>query len=190
MRILKLFLLVLIAFSSRQVYADIGEENGNDWLKLNEQSRVYYITGFVNGSGYVVGNNNFKLQRSDEVAVAHKEVMSSITVASKTKTKVCLNVVDVLNYSLHERGLALDIKADAISKYSIPKITIRTLLDGLESFYNDFKNRNIKISDAIYVVKKQVNGDSPVAIENIILYLRSNNINYLGNPFGGYTAFP
>ena len=44
--------------------------------------------------------------------------------------------------------------------------------------YKDFKNKGIRISDAIYVVKRQIEGTSPEDIEKILIYLRSNYENY------------
>ncbi len=55
----------------------------------------------------------------------------------------------------------------------IYKITIGQIVEGLDVLYSDFKNRNIKINDAIYVVKRQIEGASEEHIEAMLQYLRS-----------------
>ncbi len=46
------------------------------------------------------------------------------------------------------------------------------MVDGLDSLYKDFKNENIRNHDAIYVVKKQIEGTLPEDIERILVWLR------------------
>ena len=47
------------------------------------------------------------------------------------------------------------------------------MMEGVDALYKDFKNRNIKIEDAIYVVKRQITGTSPSDIDRILLFLRN-----------------
>lgn len=46
-------------------------------------------------------------------------------------------------------------------------------VEGLDILFNDFKNRNIEISDALHVVREQIKGVPQEDIEHILLYLRS-----------------
>jgi hypothetical protein len=56
--------------------------------------------------------------------------------------------------------------------YGIIEITNGQLVEGLNAFYNDFKNKQVKIWDAIYVVKKQIKGASTEEIEAVLQFLR------------------
>lgn len=46
------------------------------------------------------------------------------------------------------------------------------IADGLDAFYKDPKNRHIRISDAIFVVKKRTGGSSVEELNAILSYLR------------------
>jgi hypothetical protein len=45
------------------------------------------------------------------------------------------------------------------------KVTIGQIVEGVDAFYNDYKNKQILIQDAIYVVCKEVKGESQEKIE-------------------------
>lgn len=57
--------------------------------------------------------------------------------------------------------------------YVINRVTLGQLIDGIDSLYLDFKNRNIPLVFAIYVVNKQIKGTSQDDIERILLWLRT-----------------
>lgn len=60
-----------------------------------------------------------------------------------------------------------------LSGYVLTGMTLQQMIDGLDSLYADFKNRNIPLVFAIYVVNKQIKGTSSNDIERILLWLRS-----------------
>lgn len=60
-----------------------------------------------------------------------------------------------------------------IYRYLINKVTVGQIVDGIDLLYKDFKNRNIYVIDAVYVVYKQIKGTPPEDIERILLWLRS-----------------
>jgi hypothetical protein len=43
----------------------------------------------------------------------------------------------------------------------------------MDKIYEDFKNRRIKIQDAIYVVRKQIRGTTEEEVEAVLQFLRS-----------------
>jgi len=61
-----------------------------------------------------------------------------------------------------------------LQRYAIYYVSARQIVEGTDILYKDFKNKGIKINDAIYVVKRQIEGTSPEDIEKILIYLRSN----------------
>lgn len=60
------------------------------------------------------------------------------------------------------------------SNLLLVNISSDQIIDGLNILYRDFRNRNILLVDAVYVIKKQITGSSPEDIERILLYLRSD----------------
>lgn len=70
------------------------------------------------------------------------------------------------------RALRENMVLSNLDRFEIYNITVNQILDGLDKLYEDFKNRNIKISDGFYVVKGQIQGTPNEDIERILLYLR------------------
>jgi len=66
-----------------------------------------------------------------------------------------------------------------LQKYCLYNISVRQLVDGLDAFYQDFRNRDIKIGDAIYIVKRQIIGEDEEVIKRIIKYLKTKNPLYM-----------
>jgi hypothetical protein len=61
-----------------------------------------------------------------------------------------------------------------LDRYIIVGITNDQIVDGLNKFYEDFRNRGILLGHAIYVVKKQIKGASPEEVDAVCEYLRSD----------------
>jgi hypothetical protein len=59
-----------------------------------------------------------------------------------------------------------------VEKLELFNITVGQLYDGLETFYKDFRNRNIKIINAIYIVRAEIRGEDPGYIEAQTRWLR------------------
>jgi len=64
----------------------------------------------------------------------------------------------------------------SLNEIALFEITVGQIKDGISDFYNDFSNRRIKIVDAIYVVKMQIEGDDPELIDSQIRYLKMQPI--------------
>ncbi len=62
--------------------------------------------------------------------------------------------------------------ANIINRFAIFNMGYTQLQEGLDNFYKEFKNKQIKIHDAIYVVRKQIEGQLPGDIERLLVWLR------------------
>jgi hypothetical protein len=49
------------------------------------------------------------------------------------------------------------------------------MTDGLDALFEDFKNRAIKLTKAVYVVKKQIKGAPDEEVEAVLSWLRSGD---------------
>jgi len=133
----------------------IGDEDGNNWINYKEWYKVGLISGMIMGVSLAINykpdNNIFEtFNKLDNKLKDYKPAF-----------------FDLLELSLFFAHL------DRISLYNI---TVGQLKDGLDEFYKDFSTRRIKIIDAIYVVKMQIEGKSPELIEAQILYLKRQPI--------------
>lgn len=162
-----IFCICLIMLLARCGYGEniLGEQNGNDWQGLGESEvdgatleKTTFIAGFMCAINYVVGRNMYEVNRY----------------LIKLKTEKGEKVSEYLQGSAsHEK-----IRNSQLKRYSIYNITVGQIVEGIDILYKDFKNKGIRISDAIYVVKRQIEGTSPEDIEKILIYLRSNYENY------------
>lgn len=130
---------------------------GNDWQEWDKNEKIMFTMGFLNGSYYVVEENKCE----------NMQLLNRLTTESGKKV------------SEFSQGLAENekIRNSILQRFSFYKITVGQIIEGLDILYKDFKNRGINISDAIYVVKRQIEGTSPEDIEKILIYLRSGKEN-------------
>lgn len=71
-------------------------------------------------------------------------------------------------------GYSIESSNNHLYRYSTMGTTNAQFVEGIDAFYGDFKNKQIKLSEAVYVVKKQIKGASPDEIEAILQFLRSD----------------
>lgn len=167
-KILLILILISIPLVSRAEIIDPLEYNGNDWKVWDGNRKSNYITGFMVGSGYVIAKNQFYSSVSfDQEKATSLWIETMSTSAQKQKA-----------YKADDVRLVVFREAEfirsSLSNLLIVNISSGQIIDGLDILYKDFKNRNILLADAIYVIKKQITGSSTEDIERILLYLRSD----------------
>lgn len=78
------------------------------------------------------------------------------------------------NYQKNAKNRDAKALNGQLVQYFIGNMSPGQIISGLDSLYGDFKNKQIKLIYAAYIVKKQINGASSEEIEAILQYLRSN----------------
>lgn len=162
-----IFCVCLIMLLARCGYGEnnLGDLDGNEWQEMGESEvdgatleKTTFIEGFMCAINYVVERNMDELEQS---------LMKHATEEGEKVSEFLQGAV------FQEKSRNINLQ-----RYSIYNITVGQTVDGIDILYKDFKNKGIKISDAIYVVKRQIEGTSPEDIEKILIYLRSNYENY------------
>jgi len=142
--------------------------DGIDWKKWNAMHKLSFIEGFQSAARYVIdysidhakyAGDNFTPQKGAEMFLV------SLTEKKETFTRQEMELL--MEYAAY-------LETSKLDKYYVADATGRQIVDGLETFYFDFKNQKIKISDAVYLVKKQIQGTSPEEIEVLCQWLRSD----------------
>jgi len=160
-----LFLSPVIGMAQQKT---IEGYDGTDWKKWNAMHKLSFIEGFQSGARYVVdysidhakyAGDNFTPQKGAEMFLV------SLTEKKETFTRQEMELL--MEYAAY-------LETSKLDKYYVADATGRQIVDGLETFYFDFKNQKIKISDAVYLVKKQIQGTSPEEIEVLCQWLRSD----------------
>ena len=152
-----IFCVCLIIFLARCGYGATGDTrdlNGYDWQKSDSSENDAFVLGFMIGSCYVVEENMDELNQS----------------LMKDATEKGEKVSEFLEGAVFQEK----IRNSILQRFSFYNITAGQIVDGIDILYKDFKNKGIRILDAIYVVKRQIEGTSPEDIEKILIYLRSN----------------
>jgi hypothetical protein len=161
------FLLFSVAFSADK--QEISSMDGTDWTEWTLLQKHSFVSGFISGAHYVLRNNT---QRQDDKYDSDKasKVFVAYILPDEKKPKN--------TFSRTEVGLLLDNQTEGLNtglyRYAIFEITNGQLVEGLNAFYGDFKNKQVKLWDAIYVVKKQIKGASTEEIEAVLQFLRAD----------------
>jgi hypothetical protein len=83
------------------------------------------------------------------------------------------------SYTQREVALIRDYedkyRDDGLRERCLVGMTVGQMTDGLDALFEDFKNRAIKLTKAVYVVKKQIKGAPDEEVEAVLSWLRSGD---------------
>ena len=169
-RLIVILIVLVPLLSVAQEKTDVSKYDGNSWRSMDYSTRLAFISGFMLGSwsvnsGCQMSENLFMKEGSGYTEAKGLKVLTDYWTPKKQYTK-------------EEVGLLLEGRMrmfnSYLDKYGIIGITNDQIVDGLNKFYEDFRNRGILLTQAIYVVKKQIKGASPEEIDAVCEYLRSD----------------
>jgi hypothetical protein len=162
-KLLSSFLIVFLLVESGYA-AGVADLDGNDWVTMDEVSKMSFTGGFLVGSSYVIDENTVPLPNSFNPEEASKLYFDGYIGGKRKKL------------SRHELNIMLqrveNSRNEKLSNYALSKIPWYKITVGLDKLYRNSKNRSIRVTDAIYVVKKQAEGLPETHIEKILLYLQ------------------
>ncbi len=121
---------------------DVGEENGYDWGKKSESEKLGYATGYIAGAG----------------EAAHMLGLLAGFLFPGGKEPEGLQ----RNYEVFVRDLAPVASG----------VTVGQVMHGLNEFYEDYRNMQIKIPEAVSVVCMEVKGVAKDEVERKTRVLR------------------
>jgi len=141
----KMILAVLVIFvSTAYAHATGVRFDGNFWKKCNKTTKEFFARGVLGG-----------------MTLGHDRVLGSMMfeVGKPNFNEKCLEKVSNLHKSL---------------EVELKKIGAEQIVDGIDEFYSDFRNRSIVIKWAFLVVMQQIDGKPEKDINEYIEYLRKN----------------
>ena len=157
-------LFFLLCIPSICLGQDTSEFNGSRWQSWSSDTRNSIVIGFMIGTAYVYQNTNFAGYPVEYNQSRASQVTSEIFDNKKKK----YSPDDVLQViELYGRGTN-----STLGDFQILDISSSQIVAGLNELYSDFKNTQVHVSDAIYVVKKQITGASSQEVEAILHYVR------------------
>jgi len=130
-----------------------GEKHpdGYWWNKQSEDVKFFYVYGFVAGTNDTLAY--LALLRDEK----YRELVSSGILKDCPEKYI-------------EAIISFVVKAQLFEPFSMTEI-----LDGMDEFYKDFRNRRIAIDDAITVVRMQLKEEPSIIIEKLMEYLREKS---------------
>lgn len=186
--------LVAVSVSAGEPIGALRILSGNDWNKWDHQTKLGFIDGFMCGSGWVATNSLFpdsdffpSDKKGDTIRHGAKGLWEQITNEagqSMSNQRASLErkytSMEVLLYSMYDSYKKNDLYNKAIIKTPNTEI-----VNGLNQFYVDQANAKVLISNAVYIVKKKLNGAPTEDINELLPYLRGEKENR-----GGWGIFP
>lgn len=145
MKVARLFLLLSVLLSGRESYAQT-KFNGNWWSQNDRAGKVMFVIGFWEG----------EVEESDNWSI-------SLGMAVPEK-----NFKDMLEF------LMVGTKKAAERVNQTKDMNAGQMVDGIDTYYKDFRNRTIPVRAIMRVVKWSVNGKDDAAIEKFLVVLRKS----------------
>ena len=152
--LIPLLTAALLLCSTDSTSADETRTDGNWWNAQNEYQKAGYIEGFW-------GGNSFE-----------RELVDAVVILNTPKTNKPGEVIAWLR-----EGAKIE---DALAKKDgalFSNVTVGQMLDGVNSFYSDFKNRRIHVTHAILVVGNEISGASQASINTMTNFYRQHDAN-------------
>lgn len=148
-----LFFVMAISFSALSLGQDksLRQQDGSDWIAgINDEFKRFYLHGVIGGviMGTIIANQEAEGGLSIAITFLEKANANMFSISSVKETK------------------------ERLANLQMTGIKIGQQFDGIGILYSDFANRRIKIIDAIFVVKMQIDGQDPDLIQAQIRYLR------------------
>jgi len=151
--IVEVIVVVLVIWGSAYggEYTDVTDLDGNTWKMLPKSWKFGFVHGFISGISVALS----------EAAPINKninflpEVVYYLDATTKTKKKWYIR--------------ACKFPAEKVEMYNI---TVDQLCEGIETFYKEYRNRNIEMVNAIYIVKAEIRGKDPGYIKAQTRWLR------------------
>ncbi len=139
----KIFLITLTMLISAATFAiadNLSEDNGNNWIGWPQSQKLAYIGGFVVGAAYVSGYGQGSISFCSLEGQEYDQ---------EKALKVWDSFFKKNSFRKHEVSLLVDsvtaINSKSLSKFGIYKITVKQIVEGLDSFYYDFKNKKTPV---------------------------------------------
>lgn len=187
-------LFVSVSVVAAEPIASLRVLNGNDWKNWDHEKRLGFIDGFISGSDWVAMNSLFpdsdffpNDEKGRTIRQGAQALWDQVTneagqsiLNKRASSEKKYTATEVLLYSMYD-----SYKKNDLYNKAIIKTLDAVIVNGLNQFYLDRANAKVLISNAVYLVKKQLNGAPAEDINELLPYLRGEKENR-----GGWGIFP
>jgi hypothetical protein len=145
---------------------------GETWLNMADEKKVVFVEGIVAGINSVVRENMVFLlegrgtkETNDEVA---EKLQKLLTLYARQKLDRAPTADEVRLLLVYEK----EFRSKKLVEYGVYDVSVEKLARGVDDLYEEPKNRNVAVVDALYLAKIRLKGAPPGDLERIINYLR------------------
>lgn len=151
MKLICFITFLCFVVTSNIICAEENKIDGYFWEKFTPREKYTFIVGYVEGISFL----NLEIRHQMDVLVALYDM-------EKTEGNKYLSKYGKETKDYYENN------------YQYFGIPYRQLIDGLDKIYSDFKNKSIKINDALFLVKSMLEGTNEQEIERRMIFLRKS----------------
>jgi hypothetical protein len=155
----------------------VTEFDGTEWQSWTEAKKFHFLTGFLMATTHIVGRNE-PSSAACARAGAFDELRRRLSVqgnkaqadkkSRRTPPPPVFSRDDMILWG-HCRAAMIQ---EGLRDYAIYEITVDQLSQGMDVLYKDPKNTRIPVADAVYAVKRQIQGASQEEMSFILINLR------------------
>lgn len=151
--------------------SNISNIDGNYWRILSSREKNAYLLGFIIANVFMTQNlymvntlpSNYDFDKA-----------SKLWIKFKTKKKRMFSTKEV-KVLLHWENVWKNVM---LMDLLMNKVTSTQLQDGVDTLYDDFRNRSVPLWDAAQVVRLQIKGVTKEDVKRVLLYLRSSRTDF------------
>jgi uncharacterized protein YuzE len=157
-------ILTILLFAG---FSDAKEHDGNYWVDMGTNDKIHYISGWMD-SGFVflyyskMIEDTFKKQKQE-----YEKKFSSMTETQRKQSdewKVETSSLTALYYEQSK----LELLKARVFLAADPS----AIIDGVNSFYGDYRNRKISVPWAIYYVLESIRGKPEKNMQRYLEHMR------------------
>jgi hypothetical protein len=126
--------------------------DGNDWARFSQSHKIGFLSGF-----YAI--HDISMRKAKEINNFIDYILPQLCPEKFESEKQTLLW---LQFKFHF----------PVEEFELDQTTPQQILDGLEAFYKDHRNLNIKIVNGVYIVREGIRGKDPDYVEAWTRWLR------------------
>jgi len=166
-RIVYLIISVVILSTAFIGYSEAKEHDGKFWTDMNSHEKVLYISGWMD-SGFVVSYYTKIVKETfNDKKSKYTKKFSSMDEAQRKKSEEWQIEMTNLTILYYEQK-----KLELLKNRIILDTEPGTVICGVNTFYDDYKNRKIPVPWAIYYVLESIRGKSEKLMQSYLEKMR------------------
>lgn len=144
-------MLFCLVIASNITWAGENKIDGYFWKTLTPKEKNVYVAAYIEG----ISQLNLEIRHQMDVLIGLHDM-------EKTEENKYLAAYGKETKGYYEEN------------YNYFDIPYRQLVEGLDKIYADFKNKTIRLNDALFLVKSMLKGVNEETLEKSIIFMRKS----------------